>query len=221
IVQLVMTMLGPYFPALEQERQVIEVNVGLLTGVSPRVGLLSAITLTWSATGAFIALQQALDTIWESPQRSLVARRLVAFFMLCALVVVSTGAALVLTLAPHLRQHPAVAAWDPVLNWLSSLSRTLFPLSLGLGFTVTYRFLPARKPDWGPVWLGALVAALLLDVGRHVFVWYAGLLFDRYQFIYGTLSAVMLLVLWMYTGCMVLLFGAEVAAAVQRWQSQP
>jgi membrane protein len=217
MAQLLMSMLHPYFPALEEEKEVIEVNIGWLSAAGPRVGVLSAITLLWSATSGFIAVQQAMDVIWESPQRSFLARRWIAFLMLCVLLLLGLGSALVMTVYPathrFVTDNPALAV---PLHVLHGLSRVVFPLSLFLGFLVSYRYLPSRKPPWVALVPGALTATILLDKGRQLFLWYAGLAIGRYQLVYGTLTAVMLFLLWLYIGSIVTLFGVEVAAAIDR-----
>ncbi|MCL6515674.1 YihY/virulence factor BrkB family protein [Alicyclobacillus sp.] len=217
IAGLLTSLLHSYFPAMREETQVIEGNIGWLSAAGARVGVLSAATLLWSATSGFIAVQQAMDVIWECPQRSFFARRWIAFLMLCVLTCLGLGSALVMTLYPAMRHFiadkPALAV---PLSVLHGLSRVVFPLSLFLAFAISYRYLPSRKPPWVALVPGALTAALLLDQGRQLFVWYAGLAIGRYQLVYGTLTAVMLFLLWLYVGSIVMLFGVEVACAIDR-----
>ena len=212
---LLMDILRPYFPAMENAQKVIATNLGQLAQGTD-VGVVSAVTLVWSATSGFIALQQALDTIYgNEQQRSFVTRRLVGFVMLVILLLLTLGSALVLWVFPVIRINlvtfPAILPW---LLLIHALSRVIFPLSLILGFIISFRYLPSRRIDWVYLFPGALVSALTLDVGRHVFVWYATHI-SKYQVIYGGLTTVMLLVLWMYIGSMLVLFGAEVSAALE------
>lgn len=212
---LLMEILRPYFPAVNSAEDIISSNLTQLAA-GRDVGLVSAVTLLWSATSGFIALQQALDTIYDTEQqRSFVARRLVGFTMLLILLILTLGSAIVLGVSPVFYANPLMQSG--VLKWfvpVHGLSRIIFPLSLILGFIISFRYLPSRRIEWVYLFPGALVSALALDVGRQGFVWYVTHI-SRYQMIYGTLTTVMLLVLWMYIGSILVLFGAEVSAALE------
>jgi len=215
--QLLIGMLRPYFPALHETKKFITENVSHLAESGARVGLLSAIILTWSATSGFIAVQQALDVIWEWPQqRSYIVRRLIGFATLLVLLIFTLLSAIVTAVYPVFRR--SIFARAEFLHWavvIHGFSREFFPISLFIAFLVLYRFLASKPIPWIWAFPGALVAAVALDAGRQIFVWYGSHLLT-YQVIYGGLTAVMLIVLWMYIGSMVMLFGAEVAAALQK-----
>lgn len=215
IDKLILSLIRPYFPAIPQSKQLIDENIAHLAVAGAKVGLLSAVTLTWSATSGFIAVQQAMDVIWESQQRSFLTRRLISFGMLVILMLLTLGSTIVLAIYSVVKNvavlHPKRFVW---IHWIHGMSSFVFPFSLFLVCLVFYHYLPSRKTTWATLIPGALLATLALDEGRQMFVWYAGHLV-RYQMIYGGLAAVMLLVLWMYIGSMIILFGAEVSAALE------
>ncbi|CAM3710642.1 YihY/virulence factor BrkB family protein [Alicyclobacillus pomorum] len=214
VQRVLMHLIGPFVPALQAEK-VIQQNISNLAVVGRQIGLFSALTLTWSAMSGFLAVQQAMDVIWEREQRSFIARRIISFFMVMVLLVIMLFSALVTTIYPWLAHHVQPAGWWAWLTWLQGWSKVLFPASLLISFLIFYRYLPSRRAAWPFVVPGALAATLLLDLGRKLFVWYANHLV-RYYLIYGTLTAVMLLLLWIYVGSIVMLFGAEVSAALER-----
>ncbi|MCL6452295.1 MAG: YihY/virulence factor BrkB family protein [Alicyclobacillus sp.] len=214
--QLIVNLLNPFFPAVSDARAFISSNIGQLASAG-NVGLLSLVTLVWSATNGFIALQQALDTIITTGQpRSVVARRVLGFLMLVALVCVALASVLAMALYSMVRSLPPFQsrafAW---VGAIQGVSHFAFPISLALGLLTCFRYLPARRMDWQYLLPGALVATVALDVGREVFVWYVGHL-SHYHMIYGGLTAVMLLILWFYIGGILVLFGAEVAVLLER-----
>jgi membrane protein len=214
-IEQLLGLLRPYFPATNESKELIDSNILQLAQGGARVGLLSAVTLIWSATSGFIAVQQAMDVIWESQQRSFLTRRLISFLMLVVLLILMMGSSVIMALYPLIQKaatiHPGTFFW---IQWLHGLSRIVFPFSLFLGCLVFYRFLPSRKAPWSVLIPGAFVATLALDKGRQMFGWYVGHL-GRYHMIYGGLTVVILLVLWMYVGSIVVLFGAEVSAAME------
>ncbi len=83
-----------------------------------------------------------------------------------------------------------------------------------LVFLLIYRFVPYAKTYWRYVWPGALTAALLMEVGKELFVWYLRNLavYDR---VYGPLTSAIVLLAWIYVSATILLLGAHVGA---RWQ---
>lgn len=221
VESVLLTLVRPYFPALPEAKEFISSNIARLSELGGNFGLISAVTLTWSATSGFIAVQQALDVIWESMQRSYLARRLIAFGMLVVLLLLTILSAIVMALPSIINLHlPAYARIVRWFTFIHGISRVMFPLSLFLGSLVVYRALPAKSLPWVYLVPGALVSTVALDVGRELFVWYAGHLM-RYQVIYGNLlAAVMLLVLWMYVASIVLLFGAELSKGLYNLASE-
>lgn len=216
IGSVVSQMLHPYFPSIAAENFLSPFNLGRLANIGERVGLLSVLTLSWSATSGFIAVQQAMDVIWEThEQRSFLGRRLMGFGMLMVLLLLTVGSAIAMALTPVVQQsamrHLRVA---PLFAVIHAVSRVVFPISLFFGCLVFYRYLPKRNTPWLYLLPGAFVAAVTLDLGRALFVSYASHL-GSYEVVYGSLTAVMLLVIWMYIASILMLFGAEVAAAIE------
>lgn len=212
--KVLLSVLQPYFPALHKTQKFISDNLNSLSEQGSNIGLVSAVTLTWSASSGFIALQQALDVIWGSQQRSFIARRLIAFLMLIILLLLTLSTAVVTSVFPSIQglavlKHGLLAR----LTVIHAYSRFLFPLSLFVGSLVVYRYLPSRPVNWIYLFPGALLTMVGVDLGRELFAWYASHLW-RYQLIYGTFAVVMLVIIWMYLASIAMLFGAEVSASL-------
>ncbi|MFB5190320.1 YihY/virulence factor BrkB family protein [Alicyclobacillus fastidiosus] len=207
--------LKPYYPDVGAANQFIKLSIQTLGSVGPRISIVSFVTLTWSATSSFIAVQQALDTIFElEEQRSFLARRIVGFTMVILLIFLAVISSIALALYPHIAEH--VSWWGEVARWapgIHGLTRVIYPLSLFVTCFVFYRYLPSRRVDVNSVLIGAMTATVALDLARALFVVYASHLVS-YHLIYGTLTVVILLVLWMYIAGIILLFGAEIAASL-------
>ena len=80
---------------------------------------------------------------------------------------------------------------------------------------ILYRFVPYTEVEWRDVWLGALVGALMAYVVRVAF---SGFLINVNEFnlIYGSLGALMALLVWVYLSAMSLVLGAEVSYIYSR-----
>ncbi len=218
IEHVIISALGPYYPAFPKAQEFITSNVNSLRTAGAKVGLISALSFTWSSTSGFIAVQQAMDVIFEiHEQRSFVSRRLVAFATLLIMLVLSILSAIVLAVHPMqwLRSNLFIAHWLPLLQ---SASRVLFPISLFVTCYIFYRFFPSRTIEAVYAISGAFLATLALDGARFIFTRYASSLVT-YHVLYGGLEIAMLLILWIYIAGIMMLFGAEVAANLRIFKS--
>jgi membrane protein len=87
-----------------------------------------------------------------------------------------------------------------ILNWLA--------------FWFAYQFIPYTRVRIKAAFIGAIVGGLLWEFAKGGFNWYISNMtsFDK---IYGSLGAVPVFLLWIYLTWLIVLFGAEVAYAVQ------
>jgi membrane protein len=190
---------------------------GLLEGASqPRAGffatLIGGTTFLLTATGAFLELQVALNTIWRVKPRprghlyAFVIDRLRSFGLVVAigfllLVSLAITAALAALNAWLFRLSPSNATWWAIINTTVSIVVTT-----GL-FAMLFRFLPDMRLRWRDVTTGAVVTALLFTVGQQAIGWYLGQ--GSIASSYGAAGSMMILLLWVYYSCQILLFGAE------------
>jgi membrane protein len=189
----------------------------LLEGASQkRSGVMATIfgafAFLLTSTGAFLELQVALNTIWRvKPKpggylKALVISRLRSFG-----IVVAIGFLLLVSLAVS-------AALAALHTWLSSLSPTnttlwtvvnaVVSLAVTTGlFAMLLRFLPDVRLRWRDVTTGACVTAVLFTIGQQLIGLYLGQ--SSVSSSYGAAGSVMILLLWVYYSCQILLFGAE------------
>lgn len=82
-------------------------------------------------------------------------------------------------------------------------------------FLSIYKFLPNTKTRWRHVWTGAVVATVLFEISKTLFLYYldAFAVFDQ---LYGNLASVIVLMVWTYLCSMILILGAEVASEYSR-----
>jgi membrane protein len=73
-------------------------------------------------------------------------------------------------------------------------------------FTLVYKTLPDAYVAWGDAWVGAVVTALLFDVGSLVLSMFVG---KTGASLYGTAASVLAMLVWVYYSAQVFFFGAE------------
>jgi len=180
------------------------------------IGLVISLTVAlWSARSASAAMMEALNSIYRvTEQRGFFMQQAVAFALmlggLCFGIVALTAVAVV----------PAILAWLPIGKQLAdSLSLLRWPLLAGfmiVGFGLMYRFVPARaNPSWFGVGTGAMIATFLSLLGSALFSFYVGR-FGSYDKTYGSIGAVVVLLMWFYVSAFVTLFGALLDAELER-----
>ena len=116
----------------------------------------------------------------------------------------------------------ATLAWLKLLaaQQLGDTHQWIRQASLGLGFLlsmtmyfVMYRFFPYRPVRTRPAAVGALVAAVLWELARHLLRLYV-LNLGLYDQIYGPLGVLMAFVMFVYYSAIVFIFGAEIVGVV-------
>lgn len=189
----------------------------LLEGASQRrEGILATVlgstAFVVAATGAFLELQAALNTIWRvkpNPGAHLSAFLLdrlrsfglvvaIGFLLMVSLASTAALAALSGWLARHSPAMPVV--WSAVNVLVSLVVTTAL-------FALLYRFLPDVRLHWRDVMTGAVVTAVLFTAGQQLIGLYLGQ--SSVASSYGAAGSVMILLLWVYYSCQILLFGAE------------
>src|SRR3990170_2760130 len=139
-------------------------------------------------------------------------------------LVVLAGTFLILSLIPSaatlrlISAFPGLASLIVTLetSTLARLASTVGPVILStLTFLVIYLYLPNVRIRWTNAIIGALVAGLLFEGIKQAFFWYLQT-FARYQLVYGSLTGIIVFLVWMYLSSAILLFGAELASQIGR-----
>ncbi len=99
---------------------------------------------------------------------------------------------------------------------LTGFSIIIVGIALVLSFALLYNFAPNHDPfDWHWVTPGAVAAIILwilLSLGFRVYLHF----FDSYSNTYGSVGAMIILLLWLYLTAMVILIGGVVNAVVEK-----
>jgi len=98
-------------------------------------------------------------------------------------------------------------------NWVFTLTFNLIPwLVMFGGVILIYRLAPSRPTKFSEVWIGALVATVLIWTCEWLFLVYAAH-FAQFNVLYGALGGVMAFLLWIYLSSCVGVFGVCICAA--------
>jgi membrane protein len=178
----------------------------------------SALAL-WSLTGAMQNVMWGLNIAYDREEtRGFVRKRVTALTM----VAFAGGAILLvfalLVLGPHLvRWIGDAVGHESLVSWVWwSAQWPILIVGLLVAFAgILYLGPNDDQPRWAVLSLGAVVTIVLFLVLSGAFAFYASR-FGSYNKTWGSLSAVVVMLTWLWLSSVALLFGAEVNAEAER-----
>jgi membrane protein len=198
----------------------VAVQAMLRSASSTRSGILATAVgigaLIIAATAVLGELQSALNVIWKVPASG---GRGVWHFLKSRLLSLAVILVIGFLLLVSLVISTALAAFSDYLDWLlPGLATILRIVHLILSFAFTtvlfamiFKILPDSPVEWEEVWLGAVIAALLFTLGKHLISLYIGS--SNMASTYGAAGALIIVLVWVYYSVQILLLGAEFAKA--------
>ena len=172
-----------------------------------------ALASIWSANAGMKSLFDGLNVAYgETEKRPYLHRTLITYAATLSVVVFLVVVVAMTVAAPivlHALGFHALRLWWAPLRWL------IVYVFAAQAFTLIYRFGPSRSPArWRWVYCGAAFAALLWLVGSLAFSTYIDT-FTALGVTYGSLGAMVALMLWLWFSAMVVLVGAVLNAEIE------
>lgn len=183
---------------------------------------LSIVVLLWASSNFLASMQVALELVFDvrSP-RGFLGKRAVGL-----LLVVAAAAFVAVEVIGGALGGAAVRAWSQVRDALGvydvAVPDVQLPVAFDLlratamtaVFALAFRYLPRRGSDFVGAWIGAAACTVGLLALRQLLV--ASFSVERVNLVYGAVTGVVVLLLWLYVALLVVLLGAIVAAEVAR-----
>jgi membrane protein len=195
-------------------------------GKRPVTLLVVAVLLSlYAASGVMLSLIEGFNAAYHVPMgRDFLRNRGVAAALVFCAALPAIGASVVILFGNRTEE------W--ALNWIRGVSATE-PLTAGLllvGLLVKYvvsvitvvivtlllyKIGPNRPQRWRDLWPGAIVATILWLLATLGFGWYVRNMAD-YNVMYGSVGAVIALIVWMYLLAVIALYGCAFNAAEEQ-----
>jgi membrane protein len=179
--------------------------------------VVGVITFFLAATGAFLELQTALNTIWHvepkhdgSYLRVLIMQRVISFGLVVALGFLLVTSLLVSAALAAIHRYMGGAFPGVVVLW-EALNVVVSLGVITLLFAMIYKVLPDVKLVWSDVWIGGLVTAGLFTIGKLLIGVYLGTASIASS--YGAAGSVIVILVWVYYSAQIILLGAEFTRA--------
>jgi len=112
----------------------------------------------------------------------------------------------------------AILAFAGKVSWLGPAITLLIQIApvliLALAFVAVFMFLPNTKVGFKPAASGGLTSAILVILVQYIILKFSTTLFQKYA-IYGSFASIPIFLFWLHLNWTILLFGAELAFAIQ------
>jgi len=166
--------------------------------------------LLWTASKGFGAITRAVNrAIGAQRTDNFLLSKIRSFFMAVAVSVLMI-ASIAITVALEIALDPSFLSrlgLDAVnlprlQGWTANI------VLVFLIFALIYKLAPYVEVRWRQVLPGALLAAVLFELVKTAFVVYLDRIAD-FEAVYGSLSSIIVLLLWLYLSAVILIYGAE------------
>ncbi|MFH0768336.1 MAG: YihY/virulence factor BrkB family protein [Chloroflexota bacterium] len=186
---------------------ILRQNIVSIVKLRSAMGVLSVVLLFWGASAIFSAISLAINRAWDIRRyRSFFIRKaseLGMVFGIGVLFLLSLGASAIISILRGVLNLPAA---DLII--VNVGSKVVAFLLMFVVFLLLYKLVPNTKTHWRYIWPGALLAAILFEIARTLFIFYVEN-FANYQLIYGSIASIIVLLIWIYYSAFIMILGAE------------
>lgn len=176
-------------------------------------GLLSLMVALWSARAGVGAMMIGLNNVYSERNRGAAGHYFRALMLTIGLVAVGITALLTVVVAPVVL---AFIPLGPFGNLIADVVRWSIAITVLLaGVGVLYRYGPNRRParvQW--ISFGALLAVVSWALISVAFSYYVAN-FGNYNQVYGSIGAVIAMLIWLWISSFLVLLGASLNAQIE------
>jgi membrane protein len=199
-----------------------------LANVSSSIIVTCAIIVLWAGSWVFAVVERALNRVWGTTHRTFLHGRLLTLAMigLVGLLLVASvlGTSVLVYLqevAGRMSPRQLEHYWllSTVGSWFWQIVFALVSLLVTFAlFLIVYRFMPNAYVSVRDCVPGALIGSLLWEAAKYGFAWSVN--YFNYEQVYGSVGAVVGVLVWGYVSSLVLLFGAQLTGVFHREQME-
>lgn len=181
-----------------------------------RLGTIGAGVLFLTTLLGLASIERTFNQIWGVTRARSLDRRITDYLAVLVIAPVLLGVAV--SLATTLQNQTLLGGLlaRPWFAFLYGLGLSWAPMALlALAFAFLYWFVPNTRVRVGGALLGGAVAAALFALAQHLYVRFnVGV--TNSNALYGGLAALPLFLAWVYVSWVIVLLGAEIAAAMEK-----
>jgi membrane protein len=177
--------------------------------------IITLVLTIWSSSKGSQALITACNISYqEYEKRSFFKAQLVRFLFSIGAIVVAIFALFIIGILPVVLNLVGLKEHLDLL--LKFISWPLLAFIFNLALVLLYRYAPHRKPaKWRWITMGSVTATLLWILASIGFSFYVSQ-FASYNETYGSLGAVVIMLMWLYISAYIIILGATINAAAEQ-----
>jgi membrane protein len=193
---------------------VVRANIKAIADAREAIGLVALAGLLWTSRAVFGAIHRVLNRAWNvsAPRHFLLYQlgQVASVAGIVAIFLVALTAGTVGTTVAS--QTDRFLGVD--IPWWFLFSFSSFAVSTSV-FLFIYKVVPDVKIRWRDALPAAVLASVLFEISKVGFaLWLSNI--SRLDLVYGSVTAVIALMLFLYVGSLVLVFGAEFSSEYSR-----
>jgi len=197
---------------LPRGQEELSANLDNIVSNRSSVGGFGVVFLLFIASLLFTSLEHAMDRIFQSvKKRNFFHSRILSVLLVFGVVFVIFMPTMVSLFQSVLeRYHVVVPLGDVATNkWFFGL------LMIG-AFVAAVVIIPNHRVYFRYAIAGGVFFAVGISIAKFLFRWYIAYSFDRYNVIYGSLTVLVVTVIWLFYIANILLIASELVAVLQR-----
>jgi membrane protein len=214
--RMVQVLMDGIFP---HTSDVISKEVQAISNRAAVLGLLGFLSMIWTASVIFSSLEAAMMVVFRiEDKRKFWKAKLLALAMIPAAGLIFFLSLFVTAFSGVMETFEfTLFGVDIARSFLLEffLGYILPYLVLVLALTAIYKIIPNTDIAFRHALSGGATGAFLFELAKHFFAWYVGRS-QQYSIIYGSLEAIVILVLWAFYSSIILLFCAELVSEYRR-----
>jgi len=183
------------------------------------VAVLGTAGLVLTSSLVFAAIMRAINRAWGligTGTRRFMKRKLWELTLMASAALLFFIALAATNIIDALRDGPFPGTdfrLDPDSFFLRFLLGLAPLIALFSVLLLLYKYVPTTRVQWRDVWFPSLIGAAALLLASNVMTWYISTL-GYYDAMYGSLTTVILLLLWIYVCSNILIGGAALSAVL-------
>lgn len=187
--------------------------------------VLATILSLWAASGVMTTLMEGFQAVYRLPSgRPFVQQRSVSVLLVLIAAAPVLASSVLLVLGGRAEQWilsalGVIPAGEQLKGWVQFVSVIVrYLISLGaisVAAADMYYYGPNRRQQWKYVWPGSILATIGWLFSTVLFAWYVRNI-ANYNVMYGSVGAVIAMLVWMYVLAVVALIGCEFNAVRER-----
>jgi len=201
----------------------IEDNLRTVITLRGPVRIIGFIGLVWAGTGVFSSLFYNVNLAWpDTKPRNFIRNRLAGLSIITFVIALLSIYIFFSTVTNLLSRFDLSKISFLSLEFLpvqSFISHFLSWFAKVILFFILFLWAPNTKVPWRAALVGAMGSGLGWDLATAGFTWYVTSGIATYELVYGSLGAIVALMLWFYIISLVILYGAHLGGAITSYHS--